>query len=135
MLVAFWIVSGLVALVFLAAGTMKLARPKEALVASGLAWTEDFTEPTVKAIGAAEVLGAIGIVLPALTGIAPILSTIAASPGITREARPRPRSRRAAPHRARARRSRAGHGPTPALPAAAPDASRCSPRTRIQSLA
>jgi hypothetical protein len=79
MLVAFWIVSGLVALVFLAAGTMKLARPKEALVASGLAWTEDFTEPTVKAIGAAEVLGAIGIVLPALTGIAPILSPIAAS--------------------------------------------------------
>lgn len=79
MLVAFWIVSGLVALVFLAAGTMKLARPKEALAASGLAWTEDFTEPTVKAIGAAEVLGAIGIVLPALTGIAPILSPIAAS--------------------------------------------------------
>ena len=79
MLVAFWIVSGLVALVFLAAGIMKLARPKEALAASGLAWTEDFPEPTVKLIGAAEVLGAIGIVLPALTGIAPILSPIAAS--------------------------------------------------------
>lgn len=79
MLVAFWIVSGLVALAFLAAGTMKLARPKEALVASGLAWTEDFAEPTVKVIGAAEVLGAIGIVLPALTGIAPILSPISAS--------------------------------------------------------
>jgi len=79
MLIAFWIVSGLVTLVFLAAGLMKVTRPKEALVASGLEWTEDFTEPTVKVIGAAEVLGAIGIVLPALTGFAPILSPIAAS--------------------------------------------------------
>lgn len=79
MLIAFWIVSGLVAVAFLAAGLMKLTRPKEALAASGLAWTEDFSEPTVKVIGAAEVLGAIGIVLPALTGIAPILSPIAAS--------------------------------------------------------
>jgi DoxX-like family len=79
MLIAFWIVSGIVALAFLATGLMKVTRPKEALAASGLAWTEDFTEPTVKLIGAAEVLGAIGIVLPALTGIAPILSPIAAS--------------------------------------------------------
>jgi hypothetical protein len=79
MLIAFWIAGGLVALAFLAAGLLKLARPKEALAASGLAWTEDFGQPTVKVIGAAEVLGAIGIVLPALTGIAPVLSPIAAS--------------------------------------------------------
>ena len=79
MLIAFWIVSGLVALAFFAAGLMKLVRPKAALAASGMAWTEDFGEPTLKVIGAAEVLGAIGIVLPALTGIAPILSPIAAS--------------------------------------------------------
>ena len=75
----FWIVSGLVALAFFAAGFMKLVRPKTALAASGMAWTEDFSEPTLKVIGAAEVLGAIGIVLPALTGIAPILSPIAAA--------------------------------------------------------
>ena len=79
MLIAFWIVSSLVALAFLAAGLMKVARPKEALAASGMAWTDDFAEPTVKLIGAAEILGAIGIVLPAITGIAPILSPIAAS--------------------------------------------------------
>ena len=79
MLIAFWIVSSLVALAFLAAGLMKVARPKEALAASGMTWTEDFAEPTVKLIGAAEILGAIGIMLPAITGIAPILSPIAAS--------------------------------------------------------
>ena len=77
MIVAYWIVAGLAALVFIAAGAMKLARPKEALAASGMAWTEDFTSPSVKLIGLAEVLGGIGLILPMLTGVAPILSPIA----------------------------------------------------------
>ena len=79
MLIAFWIVAGLTALAFFAAGAMKIARPKEALVASGMAWAEDFSQPVVRLIGAAEVLGALGIVLPAITGVAPILSPIAAA--------------------------------------------------------
>ncbi|HEY8591090.1 MAG TPA: DoxX family protein [Naasia sp.] len=77
MIIAYWIVAGIAALVFMAAGAMKLARPKEALAASGMAWTEDFTSPSVKLIGAAEVLGGIGLILPMLTGVAPILSPIA----------------------------------------------------------
>jgi len=77
MIVAYWIVAGIAALVFIAAGAMKLARPKEALAASGMAWTEDFTSPSVKPIGLAEVLGGIGLILPMLTGVAPILSPIA----------------------------------------------------------
>ena len=77
MIVAYWIVAGIAALVFIAAGAMKLARPKEALAASGMAWTEDFTSPSVKLIGLAEVLGGIGLILPMLTGVAPILSPIA----------------------------------------------------------
>ncbi|WP_431279092.1 DoxX family protein [Leifsonia poae] len=78
MLIAFWIVTGLAALVFLAAGLTKLARPQEALAASGMAWAGDFSGPSVKLIGLAEVLGGLGLVLPPLTGIAPILSPIAA---------------------------------------------------------
>ncbi|PRI12054.1 DoxX family protein [Leucobacter massiliensis] len=78
MLIAFWIVGGLLALAFLAAGLMKIARPKEALAASGMAWAADFSSTSVKWIGIAEVLGALGIVLPPLTGIAPVLSPIAA---------------------------------------------------------
>ena len=78
MLIAFWIVTGLAALVFLAAGLMKLSRPQEALAASGMAWAGDFSGPSVKLIGLAEAVGALGLVLPALTGIAPILSPIAA---------------------------------------------------------
>jgi hypothetical protein len=77
MLIAFWIVNGLAALAFLAAGTMKLARPREALTASGMAWAGDFSSPNVKLIGLAEALGGLGLVLPLLTGIAPILSPIA----------------------------------------------------------
>lgn len=77
-MIAFWIVAGLTALAFVAAGLMKLARPKEKLVESGMAWAEDFSQPVVRLIGAAEVLGALGIVLPMLTGVAPILSPIAA---------------------------------------------------------
>ena len=45
---------------------MKLAQPKAALAESGMAWTEEFSEPRVKGIGTVEVLGAIGLILPAV---------------------------------------------------------------------
>lgn len=76
--VVLWIVQGLLALAFLGAGGMKLVRPKEALVTSGFGWASDFADSHVKLIGAAEVLGAIGLILPQLTGIAPVLTPIAA---------------------------------------------------------
>lgn len=74
-----WVVAGLLALAFLAAGAMKLTRPKAQLAESGLAWVEDFTPGAVKGIGAVEVLGALGLVLPAVTGIAPVLVPLAAT--------------------------------------------------------
>lgn len=78
MTIAYWIVAGLLALMMLGAGGSKLARPKAALAASGMTWTEDFRPATIKLIGLAEVLGAIGLILPMLLGIAPVLSPIAA---------------------------------------------------------
>ncbi|MFW8744800.1 DoxX family protein [Mesorhizobium japonicum] len=78
MIIAYWIVAGVTALAFLAAGLLKLVRPKEALATSGLAWVEDFTSGPIKLIGVAEVLGAIGLILPIALGVAPILSPIAA---------------------------------------------------------
>lgn len=79
MTIALWILNGLLALAFIAAGAMKVARPKSALVASGMAWADDFADPTVKLIGAAEVIGGLGLILPLLTGVAPILTPIAAT--------------------------------------------------------
>ncbi|WP_395245010.1 DoxX family protein [Agromyces sp. MMS24-K17] len=78
MLIALWIVNGLLALAFIAAGAMKALRPKPALVASGMGWADDFSDPVVKLIGIAEVLGGIGLVLPLLLSIAPVFAPIAA---------------------------------------------------------
>lgn len=78
MLIALWIINGLLALLFLASGVMKVSRPREALASTGMTWAADYSDPSVKLIGAAEVIGALGLVLPILTGIAPVLSPIAA---------------------------------------------------------
>jgi hypothetical protein len=40
---------------------------------------EDFSATTVRVIGVVELLGAIGLILPAATGIAPVLTPIAAT--------------------------------------------------------
>lgn len=77
MIIAVWIVSGLLALANLGAGGMKLATPKEKL-GPQMAWAENFSPLQIKLIALAEVLGAIGVIVPALTGIVPILTPIAA---------------------------------------------------------
>ena len=79
MLIALWIINGLLALAFLAVGSMKLFRSKPALQSMGMAWTEDFSDAAVKLVGAAEIVGAVGLILPLLTGIAPLLTPIAAT--------------------------------------------------------
>ncbi|WP_062527885.1 DoxX family protein [Demequina rhizosphaerae] len=79
MITALWILNGILAVFFLIAGGMKLLRTKEQLRASGQGWTDDFRPSSIKAIGVAEVLGAIGLILPLATGIAPVLTAIAAA--------------------------------------------------------
>ncbi len=75
--VALWIVQGILAAVFLLAGTMKLTQSHSKL-AEQMGWPGDFSPSTVKLIGGLELLGAVGLILPALTSIAPILTPIAA---------------------------------------------------------
>jgi hypothetical protein len=67
-------------MLFLLVGAGKLLNPREKLMAreARLAWMGDFTGPQVKAIGALEVLGATGLVLPWLTGVARVLTPVAA---------------------------------------------------------
>ncbi|TAP39077.1 DoxX family protein [Arthrobacter sp. S39] len=77
--ITLWIIASALALAFLAAGAMKIAQPQEKLAASGLGWTEDFSSGAIKAIGLAEVLGAFGLILPAVTGIATFLVPVAAT--------------------------------------------------------
>jgi uncharacterized membrane protein YphA (DoxX/SURF4 family) len=75
--IALWVVQVLVAAAFVMSGATKLSQPKEKLL-KNWAWVEDFSQRTVRIIGALEVLGAIGIVLPSLTGIVPWLTPLAA---------------------------------------------------------
>jgi hypothetical protein len=74
-----WITTALLAVAMLGAGAMKLAKPRAALAASGQPWVEDFSDGTVKGIGALEVLAAVGLILPALLDIAPVLVPVAAT--------------------------------------------------------
>lgn len=78
MTIAYWVIAGILAAAFLGAGVFKLVTSKDGLAAKGMAWTEDFSAPAVKGIAVAEVLGAIGVIVPPAVGIAPILAPIAA---------------------------------------------------------
>ena len=71
---ALWIVQGLLALLFLWAGGMKLVLPVEAM-------TEQMPLPGLflRFIGVAEVLGALGLVLPGLLRLRPVLTPLAAA--------------------------------------------------------
>jgi hypothetical protein len=77
--VALWIVTGLLAAVFLVAAVNKLMLPKEKLAAApGGAWVEDFSPGALKTIGALEIVGVVGLFLPAALDIAPVLVPLAA---------------------------------------------------------
>ena len=78
MKIALWVARGVLALAFLAAGAMKLALPLADLHAS-LPWTADVPGTLVRLIGLAEVLGALGLVLPAATRVRPRLTPLAAA--------------------------------------------------------
>ncbi len=71
-----WIVQGLLALIFLFTGGMKLILPLEVM-------TEQMPLPLpglfLRFIGVAEVLGAIGLILPGLLRIRPGLTPLAAT--------------------------------------------------------
>ncbi|MFC8800323.1 DoxX family protein [Promicromonospora sp. NPDC057138] len=78
--IALWIVAGLLSVAYVAGGGLKLIMSKERIVATGpaAAWVEDFRPGSVKAIGALEVLGGLGLILPAALGIATDLVRLAA---------------------------------------------------------
>ncbi|MFI5966427.1 DoxX family protein [Streptomyces asoensis] len=76
--VLLWTVQCVLAALFLIAGVMKSTQPKEKLVGP-LPWTADFSQGTVRFIGIVESAAALGLILPAATGIAPVLTPLAAT--------------------------------------------------------
>jgi len=73
-----WILAGFLAALFLGTGVLKLTRSRDEIIAEGLTWAEDYSEPQLRALGWAEVLGAVGLVVPPLVGFG-IVTPIAAS--------------------------------------------------------
>jgi len=74
--IALWIAQGLLAAMYLMAGTMKTfqtARAKELLP-----WAKNRSDGFVRFVGTSELLGALGLILPLVTGILPWLTPIAA---------------------------------------------------------
>jgi hypothetical protein len=75
--IAYWVVAGLLAFFYLYSGAIKALRSREQLRPM-MGWVDSMPMALVRTIGVLEVLGAIGLVLPPLTGIAPALALTAA---------------------------------------------------------
>jgi uncharacterized membrane protein len=75
MKIAVWIVSGLLAVAFLLTGLSKLLTPTTELESMA----QGVPVSLLRIAGAAEVLGALGLILPAVTRILPILTPLAAT--------------------------------------------------------
>jgi uncharacterized membrane protein YphA (DoxX/SURF4 family) len=74
--IALWIAQGLLAAMYLMAGQMKTfqtAKAKEMLP-----WAKNRSDAFVRFVGTSELLGAIGLILPLVTGILPWLTVLAA---------------------------------------------------------
>lgn len=76
--IGLWAAQILLAALYLMAGFMKLSQAPEALAAMNMAWATSVPELFVRFVGLMEVLGAIGLVLPAATRILPFLTPLAA---------------------------------------------------------
>lgn len=73
-----WILTAILAAFFALAGISKLVTPRAKLLEDPrMNWVNDFTSAQVKTIAAIEVVGVVGLVIPWLVNIAPVLSSIA----------------------------------------------------------
>jgi putative oxidoreductase len=76
--ISLWLVQILLAAAFGMAGVMKATQPVDVLAANGIAWAPQVPLALVRFIGISELLGAVGLILPALTKIKPFLTPLAA---------------------------------------------------------
>jgi uncharacterized membrane protein YphA (DoxX/SURF4 family) len=74
--IALWIAQGLLAAMYLMAGVMKTFQTAKAK--EQLPWAKERSDGFVRFVGASELLGALGLILPLVTGILPWLTPLAA---------------------------------------------------------
>ncbi|WP_308638957.1 DoxX family protein [Paenibacillus silvisoli] len=74
--IALWVVQGILGLAFMMAGMMKSFQYEKAR--ASMPWVKEVSKGLVLFIGLSELLGGLGLILPEATGIAPVLTPIAA---------------------------------------------------------
>ncbi len=76
--VVLWTLQGLLAALFALSGAFKIAHSKEALIAKGQTGIRHYPLAFIRFVATSELLGAIGLVMPWLSGIARVLTPLAA---------------------------------------------------------
>ena len=71
-----WILAFVLAAVFAGSGVVKLVTARDQQIVR-TPYVEDFPQSVIRGIGVLEILGAIGLLLPALTGVATVLVPLA----------------------------------------------------------
>jgi len=75
---AMWICQGLLAIVFLLSALHKGTQSKERMLATGQTGVRDYPLGFIRFIALAELLGAVGLILPRALAKAPVLTPLAA---------------------------------------------------------
>lgn len=75
--VAYWVIAGLLAAIYGFGGVKKLVQSQDQLRPM-MGWVDAMPMSRVRMIGLVEVLGAVGVIVPALTGVAPGVAVAAA---------------------------------------------------------
>ena len=78
-LISLWLAQFILAALFGMAGVMKTTMAPAMLASSGMAWAADVPLLLVRFIGLVELAGTVGVILPALTRILPVLTPLAAA--------------------------------------------------------
>ena len=76
--IALWLAQGLLAAMYLMAGAMKVFQPARVRENPQMTWAHGQPDNYIRFVGTAEVLGALGLILPLVTGILPWLTVLAA---------------------------------------------------------
>ncbi|MBB3752109.1 hypothetical protein FHT44_004621 [Mycolicibacterium sp. BK634] len=76
-----WVVAGVLAVAFAVGGASQilLSKARYRALSTSQHWVDDFSPGHIKAIGTIKLVGAAGLVLPALTNVAPVLVPLAAT--------------------------------------------------------
>ena len=73
-----WVIAWGLAAIALGTGLLKLTTTRERMVDAGLGWAGELSQSTLRLLGVVEVVAALGVVLPPLLGVLPVLAPVCA---------------------------------------------------------